>query len=407
MRNSWVRVGRLPLLALLCSVICAVALSACGSSDSSSSSSGQSTGDDATGETVSSGGSWASSPEGKKVNAIVEELYEGSYDPPPKSGPPAQSGKTVWYISCGQEYEACVQQADAFKEAGSKLGWNVTVHDTKAVQQAYGEIIKQAIAAKVDGIATLAGDCPNMKSALEEAKDAGIPVVNYAGLDCDYEGFGGGEPLFTETLFYAGYHDFIEQGEAYARDRGIVAIQHMQGEGEILNLEVQAVAADEGYTRGFRQAFDEFCPDCEVIGVPFTLDQVPTKASQVWAAAIQSHPDADSLSNPLDAFMALGLKTTLIGADRDLWVIGAEVPPANLKLIEEGLQGAGLAVSGYVWPMWGMADTLNRVFAGSEEFPDEGGGWILVDKTHNMPPAGQQVEPPVDFKAAYEKVWNG
>lgn len=405
MRDSSVRIWRLPLLALLACAICAAVVAGCGSDSSSSSASETaSSTTDGGGESASS---WASTPEGKEVNATVEELYEGSYDPPPKSGPPAQSGKTVWYISCGQEYEACVQQADAFKEAGSKLGWDVTVHDAKAVQQAYGEIIKQAIAAKVDGIATLAGDCPNMKSALEEAKDAGIPVVNYAGLDCDYEGFGGGEPLFTKTLFYAGYHDFIEQGEAYARDRAIAAIQHMQGEGEVLNLEVQGVAADEAYNRGFNEAIEELCPDCSVVGVPFTLDQVPTKASQVWAAAIQSHPNAETLSNPLDAFMALGLKTTLIGADRDLWVIGAEVPLANLKLIEEGLQGAGLAVSAYVWPMWGMADTLNRVFAGSDDYPNEGGGWILVDKTHNMPPPGQQVEPPVDFKVAYEKVWDG
>jgi hypothetical protein len=38
--------------------------------------------------------------------------------------------------------------------------------------------------------------------------------------------------------------------------------------------------------------------------------------------------------------------------------------------------------------------------------PSEGGGYIQVDRTHNLP-ADDNVELPIDFKAAYQNVWSG
>jgi ribose transport system substrate-binding protein len=62
----------------------------------------------------------------------------------------------------------------------------------------------------------------------------------------------------------------------------------------------------------------------------------------------------------------------------------------------------------YGWFAWAAADTLNRVFAGGSpaSFPNEGTGWQYVDKDTNLP-SGETYEPPVDYKAAYEKIWGG
>ena len=110
----------------------------------------------------------------------------------------------------------------------------------------------------------------------------------------------------------------------------------------------------------------------------------------------------------LDDIMPLGLATAIRQSGRsDLMVIGSEGPETSLAAIREGTQTASLAIlPGYIWQMWGLADTLNRIFAGSSDFPDVGGGWILVDKNHNMPAAGQSITVP-DFKADFKKIWQG
>jgi ribose transport system substrate-binding protein len=46
-----------------------------------------------------------------------------------------------------------------------------------------------------------------------------------------------------------------------------------------------------------------------------------------------------------------------------------------------------------------------------EKIPNEGFGYQIIDKDHNVPPSGPYVplnmntKEPVNFKAAYKKVW--
>ncbi len=131
---------------------------------------------------------------------IVEAGYKGDLQPPPMTGPAAVRGKKVWYISCGQAYVACVQLANGFVEAGKALGWEVTIQDGKATPNVAADIIRQAVAARIDGVAVSYFDCPGIKSALLQAKQGGMPVAALGSLDCSDPVFGGQEPLFTATL---------------------------------------------------------------------------------------------------------------------------------------------------------------------------------------------------------------
>ncbi len=383
-------------------------LAGCGSSSSSSSESST------TAESGSAGGETSESSAAESgvpadVSARVEKLYEGEYEPPPSSGPPAQKGKTVWQISCGQAYEACAEISEAISEAGEALGWNVNVVDGKAEPSTASNLIKQAVAAHVDGILIDGYDCPGIKGALLEAKEANIPVVNFVGLDCNEKAFGGGEPLFTRTENVLGATTWATFVEKYSQARADAVIQHLGGKGKIISLEENSQAQMQDRTSAFNEEIKAKCPECEVVGVPFTFSQVPNPASQVWQSAFQANPDAEVLNNPADSLMAGGLLTAIQRAGRtdDLWVMGEAGGVPNLEYIREGKQGAALALNGYRWPAWGEADTLNRIFAGSKAFPNEGFGWTLIDKEHNLPPKGQAFEPPIDYKAAYEKVWKG
>ncbi len=385
-------------------VVSAFGLAACGSSSESTSTSSAPT--ESPGASEGSG-SFASTPEGKAVSATYDELLKGNYQPAPTKGPPAQKGKKVWIISCGQEYETCAQMAKTFAEAGEKLGWETTIQDSKASQEQAGTLVKQAIAAGANGVATFTTDCPNIKSALTEAKSHNVAVVSLGGLDCNFEGFGGGEPLFAGAPNVRGSTEFSVWGAEYAANRAAVLIHELNGEGEILSIEEQSQAAQQVFDKAFDEEIEKNCPKCTLTKVPFTFSEVPTKANQIFQTAIQSHPNAAAISVPIESLMPLGLGSIIQSSGHGMFVMGAEAITPNLELIESGVISAALGTSSYEWQSWSMADTLNRIFAGSKEFPNDGGGWILVDKEHNLPPAGQPVKPPIDFRAAFEKIWNG
>lgn len=390
-RKAWV-----PLFLIL-AALCVGVFSACGSSDDDSSSAAD-TGASATEET--SGGEDAGED-------LLTGLYDGEFVAVPGSIPKAVSGKDVWFISCGEAFENCAKASAAFKEAGNALGWNVTVVDGEANPAKANDLIKQGVAAKVDGIASIAWDCPTIKAGLLAAREADIPTVNFGGFDCDYPEFGGGEPLFTKTVNSLGGASFEDYIEAYETARAD-AMLALVGDGvKILSLEEQSLTNQRAKAKAFNSRVEEQCPDCEIVSVDWQFSQVPAAATQIWKSAIQSNPDATVLANATDDIMNLGLRSAIQQSGRrDLFVMGGEGPPANIKLIREGLQSAALAIPpGYAWQMWGEADTLNRIFAGEKQFPDEGGGWVLIDQDH-LPAEGDEVEFP-DFRGEFTKAWEG
>jgi ribose transport system substrate-binding protein len=371
---------------------CGAALAACGSSD--------------TDGTDTQGAATAAATTAAPQKSVLDKLYAGDYVPAPTSGPAAVKGKDVWFVSCGQAFENCAKAAEAFKAAGAQLGWNVTVVDGAANPVKANDLIKQAVAGKVDGIASIGWDCPTIKAGLQAAKAANIPTVNFGGFDCDYAEFGG-KPLFTRTVNARGGASFENYISAYESARADALVEAIGGKGKIINLEETSLANQRLKAKKFKERIAETCPDCEIVPVQWQFAQVPAAATQIWKAALQKNPDATALATATDDIMGLGLATAIRQAgNRDLFVMGAESPPANLDLIKQGVQSAGLAIApGYAWQMWSEADTLNRIFADDQEFPETGGGWVLVDKDH-LPADGKSIPLP-DYQGAYEKIWNG
>jgi ribose transport system substrate-binding protein len=354
-----------------------------------------------------SSGATTSDVKGSEAKEL-DKLYAGEWTKPPTSGPAAEKGKDVWFISCGQAFENCSKAAEAFKEAGTALGWNVNVVDGEANPSKANELIKQAVAAHVDGIASIAYDCPTIKSGLLAAKNAGIPTVNFGGFDCDFKAFGGGEPLFTKTENDLGGPSFETYIDAYetARAEAMLALTG-GGNEKILQLEEQSLTNSKVKSEAFKKTVESKCPECELVPVKWQYAQVPQEATQIWKSAIQQNPDASVLVASSDDIMNLGLRSAIQqSGSRGLFVMGAEGPPPNQELIREGFETAALAIPpGFAWQMWGEADTLNRIFAKSKEFPDEGGGWVLIDKEH-VPAEGEEIKTP-DYQGDFEKIWNG
>jgi ribose transport system substrate-binding protein len=364
----------------------------------------RSTGSTPAASTSSSGTSTASAAN----EQILAKGYAGDFQPPPSSGPKAVVGKKVWMISCGQAYYACQQQSLAFQAAGKIIGWSVTIQDGKADPSVAAGLIRQAIAAKIDGVALVTFDCPGIKNALIEAKSAKMPVVNFGSIDCNDPKFGGGQALFSATVKLRGQDNNARFYEEWAKFRADYIIAKSNGTANVLSVGEKSQALHQYQGAAFAQEIAT-CSGCTNTDVPFAFAQVPSPATQQWLTAIQSHPKANAVAEGIDALMGLGLQTAVEQSGRKNMIVGGgEGFPPNFDLIRSGVQtfSAPYPVG---WVMWGVADTLNRVFAGGDPstFPSQGCGFQYLDAGHNLPAAGQSYVPSFDYQSVYKKIWAG
>lgn len=342
-----------------------------------------------------------------QAKETVQQGYEGLFEAPPSEGPAAQTDKTVWYISCGQAFVLCAQQAEGFSESAEHLGWDVSIQDGKATPSVASDLIRQAVAARVDAVAISAFDCPGIKSALLMAQSENIPVIAVQSIDCSDEVFGGEEPLFTAAVNLLGSTDAKDYYHRFGELRASYVIAKTEGAAKIISIAETSQQVQNANHAGFMDGIAA-CEGCEVVTSEFNFSQVPSPATQIWQSALLQNPDASVVEYGIDALMELGLQTAVRQSGRDdLIVGGGEGFPNNFDLIRRGIQTYSVSLP-FKWFGWAVADTTNRVLAGDDpaSFPSQGTGFMFVDAENNLPPEGEMLEPPLDYRSAYLAVWN-
>jgi ribose transport system substrate-binding protein len=345
------------------------------------------------------------------AKAAVQKGYgTGFVESPPATGPKGVKGKTVWWISCGSLYPSCVAAANQFKAAATKyLGWHVTVVDGKSVPATVEAEIRQAIAAHAAAIGVDSMDCSDIKGAVQAAKAAHVIVVPRAGFDCNASELGAnkGQSLYTAepkifgdadpTGLFGGWAKMLAQ-YIIAKNNGHLSLFYVSCDDKLV-----CTAINNGFMGEMKK-----CTGCKVVNVPYSFADVPNPATQEWKSALLAHPTVSQLQFIPEGLLALGLGTAIKQAGRKFTIYGGAGSPQDFSLI-----GSGGEVDSVVrqdeQSTWATADTINRLLAGEKasQLPNEGGGFQVVDKNHNLPPAGQAPKPATNFQAVYEKVWTG
>jgi ribose transport system substrate-binding protein len=406
------RLGKAKLVLLLAlGLLVSVALVACGGSSSSSgggetsatTSEGTEAGEEAgTGEEPEAGEKPASS----ELAAAEEQLkaaYKGRYTTPPSKPNPAAKNKTIWYISPGQASPNAVQGGIGIKEAAEELGWNFKLYDAKLDPANFVTGIKQAVASGADGIITLAIDCSQVKPALEEAKEEGVMTVTMLGFDCD-ESSPGEEPLYSGKIGLGKrYKSWPKAYEEWGSDAAAWAIVQKEGKANVLNFTNNEYLIVEDTGNGFSKRMEE-CSGCVVNNIPWTLGEVGAELTNKVKSSFVKTPEANVLQDSLNPLVGFSTGVEQAGKTESVDVVGGVGMPEDFELMREGKGLNALAAWPFAWWSWAAVDTLNSLFDGNE-IEDSGLGWQMVDKKHNMPKAGEQLEPSVDYKAAYRKRW--
>ena len=112
----------------------------------------------------------------KAVNAsvAVKAPWDG-----PKTGPKAATGKTIIYVAQTMQNGGVAGAEKGVEEAAAAIGWTVRVLDGQGTSAGMSAAVDQAVTLKADGIVIGGFDPATVKSGIDAAKAAGIPVVGW------------------------------------------------------------------------------------------------------------------------------------------------------------------------------------------------------------------------------------
>jgi ribose transport system substrate-binding protein len=347
------------------------------------------------------------------ATTALAQWYEGTDRALPTEAPEPQAGKNVWVIACASAAEGCAVPSAAIEDAGTQIGWDVTVYDGQFNPSEQANGIRAAIANEADAIVVVAADCPTVQAPLEEAKAAGIILYANFSVDCDEVG---GERLFDG---WASFDTDRSQYGTYLTDIHNVVVtdwvtSKTEGAGNVLLVDQTDSVNATIEMDGLRELFPQTCPGCAVSTVEFTgQDLLSGNLTSLVAAALTKDPEIDVVVAPYDAAILLGVGPAVeqqVG--RDILVAGYEGLSGNIAQIKAG--GPTNLVTGFPsqWVGWSTVDELNRMFNG-EEPVDQGMGYQAVDEDNNIPASsefydgnvdedGNQV---LDYQSNYLEIW--
>lgn len=375
------------LLSIVASAAVAFVLAACG---------GSSSGDD---------DKSAVSTTGAAADVNLDALYSADrYEEPPRTSPKPQPGKKIALLSCGQTVAFCKVAIQGAQDAAEAIGWETTVIDSRGDANIAQTSLKQAIATGVDGIYVEAFDCQYIKSALEQAKAADIPVVGEESRDCNENlrgEAGSGPQLFAARVNYP-QGDFVDWLHDYGRMQAEYMIAKTGGDLNVVSFGYSDLAASLIVTDGFKERLAE-CDTCENTDVTFTVAEAGSSLQQKAQQALLKNPDANYVRADSDGTVLNGLSAAVQASRRDLPIMASEGSTGTMDLARQGRDIAGIGIP-VEWFGYAGIDILNRLFHGQKPAPAEGPGLQVWDREHNLPESGA-FQPPIDFRSAFRAAW--
>lgn len=341
------------------------------------------------------------------AQAKVQADYKSTNTSPDTTSRPGAKGKKIVVISAGDEGESAAVPVHAALDAAKALGWQATEYDEHLDPSKGPALMRQAIAAGVDGIILDANDCPLVKAPLQEARAKGIVVIPIYAFDCNDPLFGGSDPpLFNAYINFGRLaNDPAALAKEYGANQADAVITATNGHARVILFNDQEFTVLRYTGQGFKDELAK-CSDCTIVDeVDFKAAELGPTLQQKAASALLQHPEANAVKIPYTAASQLGIATAVVqsGHADKLYVMGGEGFADELDLIRQHKGISAVNIISSEWTGWASVDTMNSMFLHLSA-SNSGIGWALADSTHNLPSSGPYV-PNIDFKAVYMKAW--
>jgi ribose transport system substrate-binding protein len=301
----------------------------------------------------------------------------------------------------------CSVTANAAKAAAQALGWTFKIADANLNINGGNETaFSEALAARPSAIIVHGVACNTITAQLQQAKQLRVPVMGVEAMDCNTPPLNGPH-LYTVPMMYSTaasdtYQYFLHWGAT----SGAFLVDKVNGHATIISSH-GTEPNHEIVNAGFRSMFDK-CSGCKVVAeVPFNNEDLTPDGPYVQRlrATLAKYPQATASFMPFDANFLVGGAQAVHSFNPSMWLSGGSGYGAEIDLLRQGLID-GITAHDPQWMGWAAMDNLNRFFAGQPPAA-EGIGFVVVDKNHNLPPAGQPYESSVNYQAAYRKIWAG
>jgi ABC-type sugar transport system substrate-binding protein len=385
-------------------VALAVGLTACGGGSSSSSGSEEAT----TSEEAGGGGEEAGGGEeggGNSELASFEEKLEAAKETEPNhwEGPtdpvtPPKKFKVAG-VSCASVLEGCLTPLEGAEDAAKELGWEFEIYDGEGDPTVQAKRIQQAIQKGADAIILAAVEGNSVKSALQEAEQAGIIIIS------------------TTNGTAPG-----EQGYAVDTSPNVTAIGNAVADWMVVDSGGEAVVApfvdrefqtNLDFSEGIEEELKK-CSGCKIESpVDFVATDVGSKLGGNTTAYLQQHPDVGYFYSTYDPAMAEQV-AAVQQAGIQVKSCSQLGDAQNLSFIKnEQIQACDGAwdneYEGYATidqiirlaneePLWESKNVPERYKYG-ENIP-----WVLLEKD-NLPESEETYRAPFDYISEYQKLW--
>ena len=353
-----------------------------------------------------SGTSDTSGKAGKKVAAALKTAVQDATGSQtkwqgPTTGPKAQKGKSIVYVSQTQQNAGSAGVAKGLEEAGNSLGWDVKVIDGKGTLTGMVAALNQAIALKPDGIVLGSVPTTGTESQVKKAVDSGIAVVGWHA--SDNPGKVADSPLFTnvtskpaDIAYVAGAYAIVESG----------------GDAQAIQYTDLTYSICREKDAGFKKAFAQNSTSKIIKTESFPFGSMAQRTPSIARANIQRYASKGFnwmiaindgyFDYAIPALRAAGMKSggkiRLIAAGDGSETAYERIRQGNFQeaTIPEPLNEHG----------WIVADELNRSMAGEE--PSNFVTPVhLVDKDNVDKDGGDGnvYEPADGYRDQYKKIW--
>ncbi len=325
-------------------------------------------------------------------------IYAGPQDDwrGPTSSPKPASGKKIAYISNDENNDASRAWGVAIQEAGSKIGWDVTIIDGKATPVGWINAFNQAIALGVDGIITSA-DAASLQEPIGEAHAKNIPIVGIhaAALPGPNEKLG----LFTNIQ-----QDPREIGKAQAD--WVIADSNGKGRAVVTSHNEFAIA--ETKSRATEARLKE-CPGCEVLEyVSSPIAEVAQRQPQLVISWIQKYGTPLYITAVADYtldFQVPALRSA--GVDpADVKLVGADGQRSAYERIRSGEYQVVTVSEPVEMQAYQAIDEVNRAIQGQPPSGFVQAPYLVTPDNVNAEGGDQNAFIPTnDYKKHYLDLW--
>jgi ribose transport system substrate-binding protein len=306
-------------------------------------------------------------------------------------------GKLIFEIPITSEVPFIGAVEEGMRQAAAEVGAELEVYPNQGRPTQWAQGIRTAIARRADAILLLALDPELVRPQVEQAEEAGIPVVVLRTT-------GEGEPCpDVGTTCVPGPFERAGRLEAdyVIADSGAGA--------NVLVITSNDARSTRSLVRGLRDEFVRRCPDCRLRYGDVPIPEWATKLRGEVQSALVRDPEIDYVIPIYDSMSQFAVPAIVAARAADRVQIATfNGTPFVLELLQDGEVVAMDAGENLAWVGWASMDQAFRVIAGERPVRSERTPLRVFD----MGNVGQTGTPPRfdrgygdAYVEGYRKLW--